>query len=252
MTSKKSREGSSCLNCCGGDNWESGQSAGKHFHTRPSENVNNLFYLNKDVNICFGSHCVSSRVCWETLQDCGTLDQSTSTVDVWVDWCVLQVDFKWISSGFQVDWFVLQVDFNQQQHFRTLGPCWTFCWTMKISVNRSNMSLRLNLWSTPHTCRLRVSRFFRAELSPPATMLTCFRAPEVEKFCKTTFPDNAVQPCSIRIDKNVHNDILIFWHFNNFTASNSTQTTHAKPFWVIDSFNIYLYTFIPLWSSSNF
>ena len=49
------------------------------------------------------------------------------------------------------------------------------------------MSLRLNLWSTPHTCRLRVSRFFRAELSPPATMLTCFRAPEVEKFCKTTF-----------------------------------------------------------------
>ena len=151
-----------------------------------NKNVNNLFFLNKNVNICFGSHCVSSRVCWETLQDCGPLDQST-TVDVWVDWCVLQVDVKWISSRFQVDWFVLQVGFNQQQHFRTLGPCWTFCWTRKISVYRSTMSLRLNLWSTPHTCRLRVSRFFRAELSSPATMLTCFRAPEAEKFCKTTF-----------------------------------------------------------------
>ena len=160
-----------------------------------------------------------------------------------------QVDFKWISSG-------LVCPASGFQSTAALSDSWTL-WNLLLGhedlIQQEHHVFKTQSLVDPSYLPLKSLSFFPRRALPSRNDAHLLSSSWGGKVLQNHFSlDNAVQPCSIRIDKNVHNDISIFWHFNNFTASNSTQTTHAKTFWVLDSFNIYLYTFIPLWSSSNF
>ena len=158
-------------------------------------------------------------------------------------------DFKWISSG-------LVCPASGFQSTAALSNSWTM---LNLLLDHEDLSqqehhvFKTQSLADPSYLPLKSLSFFprRALLSRnDAHLLSSSWGGKVLQ--KHFTVDNVVQPCLMRIDKNVHNDTAIFWHFNNFIASNSTHTTHAKTFRVMDSFTIYLYTFIPLWSSSNF